>query len=348
MNASLSQYWWEWMFAASISGIGLAVLFLLLEQCFSKRIWPSVFYCLWLVFFIRMALPPLIGNEQISLPDRLNHIVLNGFAPSTYPNLLTTGWLLGFLLLSALVVYRQLSYHRAVMRLSEPLDDTEYCQLLASTAKQCGVKKPRRCVVHPNLTSPMLLGMLHPVLVLPASAEFSRQEQQLMMAHEFCHLRRKDHWLQGFSLMICLLFWFNPLIWVARQRLTHWLEVSCDAKVIRTFPNKEKGYRRLLLNQLALQQGLSTTPGLALTGSSVLARYGSLDHRHHTGKWVLAALLAVALILPTLIKPSLDSAVWLSQQNPEQLQGSVMKRYAVMARLNQQTSESTNTTQLSR
>lgn len=65
--------------------------------------------------------------------------------------------------------------------------------------------------------SPMLVGVWQPRLLLPAHlAQFTPEQQQLVIAHELTHARRRDPVLLLLTNMLQALLWFNPAArWLA-------------------------------------------------------------------------------------------------------------------------------------
>jgi beta-lactamase regulating signal transducer with metallopeptidase domain len=102
--------------------------------------------------------------------------------------------------------------------------------------------------------APALLGLLRPRLVLPAAfeADYSDDEQRLVIAHERMHQRRRDPWALAVCAVLRVLFWFNPLLHVAAGRFRRDMEFACDAAVLRLYPDQRRLYASALLKtQLA-------------------------------------------------------------------------------------------------
>lgn len=82
--------------------------------------------------------------------------------------------------------------------------------------------------------TPLLLGMLHPVIVLPAGmGEESAEMLKDIMAHELVHAKRRDLVYKWFVLAVTSLHWFNPLMFLVRRETGRCCELSCDEAVIR-------------------------------------------------------------------------------------------------------------------
>ena len=66
------------------------------------------------------------------------------------------------------------------------------------------------------------------------------------MTHELAHLRRGDHWVSRLELAAGLIWWWNPLYWLARARLNAEAELACDAWVVWAFPKDRLAYAEVL------------------------------------------------------------------------------------------------------
>ena len=77
-------------------------------------------------------------------------------------------------------------------------------------------------------------GVLRPHIILPAgTSEWTDAQRRSVLNHEFAHVRRFDGMTQLAGEMLRVLYWFNPLVWVACQRLRQECEHACDDAVLR-------------------------------------------------------------------------------------------------------------------
>ena len=116
--------------------------------------------------------------------------------------------------------------------------------------------------------SPMLVGVWRPRLLLPAHlAQFTPEQQQLVLAHELTHARRRDPQLLLLATLLQALLWFNPAArWLA-GKLVWAQELGCDAQVLAGRPQRERQqYAAALVKQLGLQ--MQPLPGLAFGGGN--------------------------------------------------------------------------------
>ena len=74
-----------------------------------------------------------------------------------------------------------------------------------------------------------------PTVILPsASLTWSLGDLKLALVHELSHIKRRDDvWMLVGSLATAL-YWFNPLVWLVRDRLTLEADNVCDGYVVNS------------------------------------------------------------------------------------------------------------------
>ena len=115
--------------------------------------------------------------------------------------------------------------------------------------------------------SPLVWGVgLRPRMIIPEVLWKSLDERQrtTLMVHELAHLRRGDHAVRIFELLVTALYWWHPVLWWARQALRDVEEQCCDAWVVWAFPDAARSYAETLLETLDfLNQSPCAEPLLA-------------------------------------------------------------------------------------
>ena len=117
-----------------------------------------------------------------------------------------------------------------------------------------------------------------PVLLLPAALWHSLDEAQrdTLLAHELAHLRRRDHWVRWLELVVAGLYWWHPVVWLARRALRECEEQCCDAWVVSALPDAAEIYASALLKTVTfLSQTRSVLP---ILGSGI-GQVASLKRR---------------------------------------------------------------------
>ena len=87
----------------------------------------------------------------------------------------------------------------------------------------------------PDLIEPGIVGIVRPILLLPEGIENRLDPAQLdaILAHELCHVRRRDNLTATIHMAVQAIFWFHPLVWWLGVRLVEERERACDEEVLR-------------------------------------------------------------------------------------------------------------------
>jgi beta-lactamase regulating signal transducer with metallopeptidase domain len=91
-----------------------------------------------------------------------------------------------------------------------------------------------RVMLGPERLEPGVFGIFKPVLLLPKGIDqfLSPAQLQAVVAHELCHVRRRDNLAMAIHMVVETLFWFHPFIWFIKLRLIDEQERACDEEVL--------------------------------------------------------------------------------------------------------------------
>jgi protein involved in polysaccharide export with SLBB domain len=122
---------------------------------------------------------------------------------------------------------------RAAVRMSEPLQTSASVEIRSS----------------PGFLEPGVVGFLRPVLLLPGGIADRLTPSQLdaVIAHELCHVRRRDNFFASIHMIVEAVFWFHPVVWWIGARLVEERERACDEAVL-TMGREPRTYADAILN----------------------------------------------------------------------------------------------------
>ena len=83
-----------------------------------------------------------------------------------------------------------------------------------------------------GLDTPFVLGFFKAAIYLPEG--LSDEDSIQCLAHEYTHIRRKDHLIKQIAFLLVCVYWFNPLVWMAFYLMTKDMEMSCDEVAIKS------------------------------------------------------------------------------------------------------------------
>ena len=143
------------------------------------------------------------------------------------------------------------------------------------------------------------------LLPLPVWGRLDAAQRQTVLLHEWAHVRRRDHWVQWFELLVMVLYWWNPLVWWASRQIRQAEEECCDAWVVWALPECRRSYGEALLQTvefLTESRAVPAVVGNAFGGFPFKRRIEMILKRRVNPKmswpmWVTVLLLG-AIVLP--------------------------------------------------
>lgn len=128
---------------------------------------------------------------------------------------------------------------------------------------------------------PGIFGFLCPVLLLPEGIleRLSPEQLSAIVAHEMCHVRRRDNLTYLAHMLVEALFWFYPPVWWIGKRLIEERERACDEAVVDARV-KPLIYAEGILNvcKFCVESPLECVSGV--TGSDLKKRITRIMHHH--------------------------------------------------------------------
>ncbi len=128
---------------------------------------------------------------------------------------------------------------------------------------------------------PGILGIFRPVLLLPKGISDRLTDAQLdaILAHELCHVRRRDNLAATVHMLVEALFWFHPLAWWIGARLVDERERACDEEVLRVGTDPHVYAEGILkVCKFYLESPLACVAGV--TGSNLKKRIEAIMSHH--------------------------------------------------------------------
>ena len=98
---------------------------------------------------------------------------------------------------------------------------------------------------------PAAIGFWKRTIILPAWTlrELPAQDLNVILLHEFAHLRRSDDWTNLIQKIVRALFFFHPAVWWIEKRISVEREMACDDAVLAETANP-RGYATCLVSLL--------------------------------------------------------------------------------------------------
>lgn len=263
--------WFQTFLVLSVAGSLLAGILLALKKWTGKQFSPTWQYVLWVGVLLVMVVPISVKVPALVQPLQEKQVVQTvplpaeqtvteqpapvdtveapageilpfteetALPPVPWWDVLAVLWVLGAL---GSLGYRLTGYFRFgryIRRTGKPME-------LAGVPKRLRVCKTSAAV------SPMVMGMIRPVLILPETA-LTESRLPYVLRHELVHYRRGDIFWRWLAVLATSIHWFNPMVYVAAAQMQEACEISCDWCVVRSMEQaKRDDYMRVILELLA-------------------------------------------------------------------------------------------------
>ncbi len=206
------------------------------------------------------------GNDLLkALPvkgEGIFAVVMNFFEP--FSTWFAIFWLIGFIItgikMTGGAVASHLMFRRNLMQPDEYVTDLFYKikQTLQITA-------PVKLRISVRTVSPMVTGILAPMVIIPTAAISGMSCDQLraVLIHELAHIKRYDHIFILIQAVARLILFFHPLAWYLLREIDRERENCCDDYVIRNNSNTINYIKALAMIQEMNLPGFTAS---ALTG----------------------------------------------------------------------------------
>ena len=91
------------------------------------------------------------------------------------------------------------------------------------------------------------IGVIHKRIILP-DKDYTEAELHYVLLHEYTHFLNHDTIVKQLVTLFCIIFWWNPVVYLLQKDLEQNLEIKCDLSVARTLCSKERAaYLRTIL-----------------------------------------------------------------------------------------------------
>ncbi|MGD8787702.1 MAG: M56 family metallopeptidase, partial [Phycisphaerales bacterium] len=185
-------------------------------------------------------------------------------------------WLVVITAMSLLLLQRAI-FVRGLIRQARPANNLmnealEYC------CKRMGVEREVRLKVSVNATSPAVCGLFRPVILLPRNLgpTLGSSHLRTVMMHELAHIKRGDLWVNMIQTALQIVYFYNPLLWLANAIIRNVREQAVDETVLVAMGPKASHYPETLLSVARLA---FARPALSLRLIGVIESKSQLKER---------------------------------------------------------------------
>ena len=174
-------------------------------------------------------------------------------ADITMLDIVTLVWIIGSLIFIFVHLISYSHYKRQVLKNGKMIKETRILSQIFRLKRELHISRTVCVMEYDEAESPMIIGFIKPVLVLPKE-QYNSEDLFFILKHELVHFKRGDVYLKLLFVTANAVHWFNPIIWIMQKEAVIDMELSCDERVTQgTSFELRKAYTETLLSMLHKQ-----------------------------------------------------------------------------------------------
>ena len=162
-----------------------------------------------------------------------------------------------------------------------------------------------------HISSPCLFGLWKPSIYLTEKALADEEGTNHVLAHELCHYGHGDHIWSMLRIVCLVIWWWNPLVWIAARCSQVDGELACDEGALKQLePNQRLAYGKTLVDMIAVR--VSANSVLCAATTMAAGKKGIKQRLHYIineQKTVVSALVVVLVVVVATVGCTFSGAV---------------------------------------
>lgn len=317
--------WFYELLSLSLSVTPIIILLLCLNPILKKRysakwryiLWIAVSVCLLLPFFyvknflmflkVTETVPSeLLPSTSVAVGQlpKINPINFNN-ANDSFGKIMIVIYFVGVIIYLAYVIFSYVGFRRDIFRWSKVATNHEIQTILKEEKKRLNIKRNIPIFMCKKVSSPMLVGLVRPRLVLPLET-YTPEELRMILTHELVHLKRNDILIKTILMAASVIHWFNPSVHLMVNQANKDMEQSCDDYVLNGCDVEEKKNYCNIILKMALLNNNAAGP---VFSTNIVSSRKNLESRiigiFDSSKKKRGIIILIALILFVIISGTL-------------------------------------------
>ena len=243
-------------------------------------------------------------NRQTKIASDVMKPVLKddrAFGVRQFQTLLLCLWMFGSVMLGSYVIYKNCQLNK----MTKEMETAE------------GIEGIRVCVSD-RLSVPCLFGLRSPKILVPREIYLDQKLYRYVLQHELAHFHQKDHLWTAIKILMCVVYWWNPFVWLGAHCVEEDAELACDSKALKGQMSEERkmyGYALLQMLGTAEKESRYLCAATSMGGGrkSMKRRIEEISQKTSTKKQVLFPMLLILLTVLVLGCGSPTDKSWMQE-----------------------------------
>ena len=261
---SLGKIFLEFALPMLVQSSALIVILLLAGLLLQSRVRAVFRYWLGMLILAQLILPPsqalrvnlgylasgrldyMGGDSSIVGADATDVLQSTATPAITWQGVVFLVWVAVVIIMGLILLQRAISARRLVKQAGEANGLMK--DLLVYCCKCMGVRRKVRLKVAPDGTSPAVCGLFRPVILVPRNLAPSLGSRHLraILLHELAHIKRGDLWVNLAQTVLQIVYFYNPLLWLANSVICRVREQAVDETVVAAMGERVRQYPEML------------------------------------------------------------------------------------------------------
>lgn len=263
-----SMFFTHFVISFVVSSFTIAAI-MLIKKLFQKQLSAKWHYNLWFLLFIALMLPFIsshlfsfgnnfhlfdvnqsdgispsamtTGDQEVGNVNWLQDfsISINRASPAYLNIVLALIWIAGILVMAGLTMHAWLKV-KNIKRTTSNLKNKEVLVLFEQCMQDLKISRHLIVGESPLVSSPMTFGLLKTYVVFPTHFDewLSLKDIRYIILHELNHIKYKDIVTNYLIVIYQVVYWFNPLVWLAFREMRSDREIACDMAVLHSLDER--------------------------------------------------------------------------------------------------------------
>lgn len=268
---------------------------------------------------------------QTPVPAAIENLPITKISqPFSWVSLILMIWSCGVILTLVVKTTAYLNVSRHLKTKGKIIQDAAPILVLEQCVQQLRLSKVPKLLQSTAVSVPMLLGVWHPIILLP-DLRLSTEQLRYLFLHELSHAKHKDNLLNWIVTVTQSLHWFNPFVFIIVRQFPRFGELACDETAVSGLSGVQRyAYSNTILDTVSrsFERPISLLSSAGGEKRNLKERLIALKHTlRHQSVWVRGWTILMATLLmasvPFLlgscrVKGSSDPSIQTSSQaSPE-------------------------------
>ena len=205
-------------------------------------------------------------------------------------------WMLGMITTLIFYITGYTRFNRRIKRQAIRITGCVLNDLLDDVRREIGLGRHIDLAVCPIISTPVVTGFFRPVIYLP-DEHIDYKDLRFILMHEATHIKNGDMWCKLLSLLVMIVHWFNPVVYLLNRAINIDSELACDTAILRKVDEEQRMQYGETVFQAAKRSWQPEAKRYRLTdpmlvsafsdsGKSLRRRLSAIIKRTNTKRWI--------------------------------------------------------------